>query len=126
MTAFILIITRYKLLYEDWPGYLIGGFALVWIANAYMSLFGRLRVEIRSERAAADVKAKEAQVKAKEIEHLETRQSGTRESLMIRSARSKAVAERARCCSAFRCVITSSVTNMSSTNAAVAGSMRNR
>jgi hypothetical protein len=50
VTAFFLIITRYRLLYEDWRGYLIGGFALVWIANQYMSLYGRLRLDIKRER----------------------------------------------------------------------------
>jgi hypothetical protein len=50
VTIFFLFITRYKLLYDDWRGYLIAGFALVWVANVYMSLFGRLRLEIREER----------------------------------------------------------------------------
>ncbi len=50
VTVFFLIITRYKLLYADWRGYLISGFALVWIANQYMSLFGRLRLDIKRER----------------------------------------------------------------------------
>lgn len=50
VAAFFLMITRYKLLYQDWRGYLIGGFALVWIANQYMSLYGRLRLDIRRER----------------------------------------------------------------------------
>ncbi|HKP13282.1 MAG TPA: hypothetical protein VJZ91_14275 [Blastocatellia bacterium] len=50
VTAFFLIITRYKLLYEDWRGYLIAGFALVWVANQYMSLYGRLRLDIKRER----------------------------------------------------------------------------
>jgi hypothetical protein len=44
-----LAITRYKLLYTDWRGYLVGGFALVWVANIYMSLFGRLRLDIKRE-----------------------------------------------------------------------------
>lgn len=55
-----LIITRYKLLYDDWRGYLIGGFALVWIANQYMSLFGRLRLDIKRERV--EIKGVEQQV----------------------------------------------------------------
>src|ERR1044071_4984489 len=42
VTAFILIITKYRLIFDDWRGYLIGGFALVWIANIYMSIFGRI------------------------------------------------------------------------------------
>jgi len=50
VTVFFLFLTRYKLLYPDWRGYLIGGFSLVWIANIYMSIFGRLRLEIKRER----------------------------------------------------------------------------
>ncbi len=50
VTAFFLIITGYRLLLDDWRGYLISGFALVWIANQYMSLFGRLRLDIKRER----------------------------------------------------------------------------
>ena len=60
MTIFFLIITRYKLLYADWRGYLISGFALVWIANQYMSLFGRLRLDIKRERV--EIKEVEQQV----------------------------------------------------------------
>jgi len=45
-----LTITRYKLLLEDWRGYLIAGFSPVWIANQYMSLYGRLRLDIKRER----------------------------------------------------------------------------
>jgi hypothetical protein len=37
-------------LFDDWRGYLIGGFSLVWVANLYMSLFGRLRLDIKRER----------------------------------------------------------------------------
>ena len=60
VTILFLIITKFTLLYDDWRGYLISGFSLVWIANIYMSLFSRLRVDIRSEKAEADVKAIEA------------------------------------------------------------------
>src|SRR4051794_38142112 len=38
VTLFILILTKYHLLLTDWRGYLLGGFAIVWIANIYMSL----------------------------------------------------------------------------------------
>ena len=51
VTALFLLITRFKLLFDDWRGYLIAGFSLVWIANIYMSFFGRLRLEIKEERA---------------------------------------------------------------------------
>jgi len=59
VTAIFLFITRYKLLFDDWRGYLVAGFSLVWLANVYMSFFGRLRLEIRGERmeiAAAESK----------------------------------------------------------------------
>src|SRR4051812_44834979 len=38
VTIIMLIITKYQLLYDDWRGYLIAGFALVFVANVYMSL----------------------------------------------------------------------------------------
>lgn len=50
VTIVFLFITRFHLLFTDWRGYLISGFALVAIANAYMSAFGRLRLDIKRER----------------------------------------------------------------------------
>ena len=50
ITIFILIITRYQLLFNDWRGYLLAGFSLVWIANVYMSAFGLLRMDIKKEK----------------------------------------------------------------------------
>ena len=63
VTIAFLIITRYKLVYEDWRGYLIAGFSLVWVANMYMSLFGRLRLDIKREKVqiAAEEAAQEDQ-----------------------------------------------------------------
>jgi len=58
VTAFFLFITRYKLLFDDWRGYLVAGFSLVWLANVYMSFFSRLRLEIREDRM--DVAAAES------------------------------------------------------------------
>ena len=49
VTAALLIVTRYRLFFDDWRGYVIAGFSLVWIANVYMSLFGRLRLDIKCE-----------------------------------------------------------------------------
>jgi len=64
VTAAFLLITRFTLLFDDWRGYLIACFALVWVANFYMSLFGRLRLEIREERAEIAVKETEAKAAA--------------------------------------------------------------
>jgi hypothetical protein len=50
VTAVFLVITRFKLLFPDWRGYLIAGFSLVFVANVYMTLFARIRLEVRKER----------------------------------------------------------------------------
>jgi hypothetical protein len=54
VTAVMLVITNYKLLFDDWRGYLIGGFALIFIANVYMSLFALIRIDLKKERAEAE------------------------------------------------------------------------
>jgi hypothetical protein len=54
ITAFVLIITRFKLLYEDWRGYLISFFSLVFVANVYMNVYARLRVELHKEKAVIE------------------------------------------------------------------------
>ncbi|MEO8634529.1 MAG: hypothetical protein ABI587_04530 [Gemmatimonadales bacterium] len=50
VTLALLGMTRFQLVYLGWRGYLIGGFALVWVANQYMSIFARLRLDIKRER----------------------------------------------------------------------------
>lgn len=62
VTIAFLFLTRFKLLYSDWRGYLISGFSLVWIANFYMGLFGRLRLDIKRERVEIAVKETEKEV----------------------------------------------------------------
>ena len=59
VTALMLIITKYHLLYDDWKGYLVAEFALVWIANIYMSIYARIRVTLKKERIEADLKEEE-------------------------------------------------------------------
>jgi hypothetical protein len=49
VTALLLVITRFKLVFPDWRGYLVSFFSLVWIANQYMSIFDRLRLNIKHE-----------------------------------------------------------------------------
>jgi hypothetical protein len=71
VTAFFLFITRYKLLFDDWRGYLISFFALVFMANAYLNLYSRLRVDITSEKKAIEVKEAEAKAKEKEVQQRE-------------------------------------------------------
>lgn len=56
VTAGLLLLTRYKLLFPDWRGYVIAFFALVWIANQYMSVYNRLRLDIKTERLEGEIK----------------------------------------------------------------------
>lgn len=58
ITLFFLFITGFHLLFADWRGYLIGGFAVVWIANIYMSIFGLVRVGLKKEKMEADIEEK--------------------------------------------------------------------
>ncbi|PWU08757.1 MAG: hypothetical protein C5B51_07350 [Terriglobia bacterium] len=59
ITLLTLLLTRYRLLYPDWRGYLVAFFSLVWIANVYMSFYGRIRLDIKRERVEIAVKEKE-------------------------------------------------------------------
>src|SRR5580700_2322620 len=61
VAALLLLVTRFKLLYLDWRGYVIALFALVWVANQYMSIYNRLRLDIKHERVQihAEVQDKE-------------------------------------------------------------------
>ncbi len=59
VTLFFLIITKYHLLFNDWRGYIISFFALVWIANIYMSIFGFIRVGMKKEHIDAKIKEEE-------------------------------------------------------------------
>src|SRR5688572_20790610 len=55
VTIGALFFTGYKLLLDDWRGYVLSGFALVWMANVYMSLFGFLRVGMKETKIEADI-----------------------------------------------------------------------
>jgi hypothetical protein len=50
VTIAFLILCNYKLLLNDWRGYILAGFSLVFIANVYMSLFALLRQAIKKEK----------------------------------------------------------------------------
>ena len=54
VTIAVLLITKYTLLFQDWKGYLIGGFSIVWVANIYMSLFFLLRTDIKKEKVTIE------------------------------------------------------------------------
>ena len=57
VTIGILFITNFQLLFAGWRGYLLAGFSLVWIANIYMNLYSRIRLDIKKEKI--EIKEKE-------------------------------------------------------------------
>ena len=60
VTAGFLLLTRFRLLFQDWRGYILSFFALVWVANQYMSIYNRLRLDIKHEQV--EIKADEGMV----------------------------------------------------------------
>jgi hypothetical protein len=60
ITLLFLWLTHFKLLMDDWRGYVLAFFALVFVANIYMNFYSRLRVEIHIGKAEA--KAKELEI----------------------------------------------------------------
>ena len=66
VTVLLLILTSYKLLLQDWRGYIISGFALVWIANIYMSLFGLIKQDINKEKAEIKMMEKDVEQESKQ------------------------------------------------------------
>jgi hypothetical protein len=71
VTVAFLILTGFKFLLDDWRGYVLSFFAVVWVANIYMSLYARLRVDINSERAEMEQKQREAEVRERQAQKLE-------------------------------------------------------
>jgi hypothetical protein len=65
VTIFVLIVARYKLLYPGWRGYLVAFFALVWIANQYMSIYNRLRLDIKHE--GIEIESKQEDLNDKKV-----------------------------------------------------------
>ncbi len=59
VTALALLFTQFQLLYAGWRGYVLSEFALVFIANVYMSMYNRLRLDIKHENV--NIAVEEAQ-----------------------------------------------------------------
>ena len=66
ITIGILLLTGFRLLFNDWRGYVLSGFSIVWIANMYMAIFSLLRFGIKKEKVEIDFK--EEQLKSKSAE----------------------------------------------------------
>ena len=68
VAAAFLAITRFTMLYSGWRGYLVSWFALVWMANVYMGIFNRLRLDIKHENVSiATDEAKQKKAEANDL-----------------------------------------------------------
>jgi hypothetical protein len=77
VTAGALVFTAwgegpgFRMLFTDWRGSVIAFFSLVFVANIYLNLYSRLRIELTSEKKVIEATEKEIAVKEKQLERLE-------------------------------------------------------
>lgn len=55
----VIAIAQFRLVFDDWRGYALAFFIVPWFANQWMSLYRRLRVDIKKENAVAEKIKKE-------------------------------------------------------------------
>ena len=60
VAAGAVVLTGFRLLVTGWTGALIAWLTLVWVANVYMSLFVRLRLDIKRERVEISAEERDA------------------------------------------------------------------
>jgi hypothetical protein len=70
-----LFVTHFQMLYAGWRGYLVSLFALVWVANQYMSIYNRLRLDIKHEHVAIEA----TQIETRQKEQEEAKQEEAQE-----------------------------------------------
>ena len=68
VTLAFMIATGYRLMYPDFRGAVIGFFAVVLVANFYLNIYSRLRLEITSEKKSIEHKEKQIEKIESEIE----------------------------------------------------------
>ena len=54
-----LLMTDFRLLMEGTRGFVLAWFALVWVANLYMSIYAHMKVATKSERVELQLKEEE-------------------------------------------------------------------
>lgn len=54
VTILILILSQFRILIDDWRGYILAFFVIPWLANQWMSVYRRLRVGIKHENLRAE------------------------------------------------------------------------
>ena len=77
VAAAAVALSGFRLLVDGWVGALIAWLTLVWVANLYMSLFVRLRLDIKRERV--EIIMEEGQARGKgdaPVSRIENRRRG--------------------------------------------------
>ena len=59
VSVLFLILTKFKLIFDDWRGYLISVFSLMWVANMYMNIFFKIRIDIKKTGTQAKIEEKD-------------------------------------------------------------------
>jgi hypothetical protein len=68
VTVVFLVITRYKLLFEDWRGYFLAFFALPFVSNFYMGLYAQTKLEAKKDRYQSRIAKNQAEITSIEAE----------------------------------------------------------
>jgi len=71
VTAVFLVITQYKLLFDDWRWYLIAFFSLPFLSNVYIGLYAQTKLEAKKDRMESRILEAEAAIKKIDQEHKE-------------------------------------------------------
>jgi len=66
VTVLMLMMTGFHLYLDDWRGYVIAGFSMVWLANIYMSLYNMIRIDLKKEKTL--IKKEEQAMKDEDTE----------------------------------------------------------
>ena len=69
VSLLVLALPRFKFLVNDWRGYVLAFFTLIWIANQYMSLYNRLRLDIKTSNLDGEIKESTLKTKRTEDAH---------------------------------------------------------
>jgi hypothetical protein len=77
VAAAAVALSGFRLLVDGWVGALIAWLSLVWVANLYMSLFVRLRLDIKRERVEINMEEGEARASGdRSVSRIENRRRG--------------------------------------------------
>ncbi|HEX6280409.1 MAG TPA: hypothetical protein VFZ49_10410 [Pyrinomonadaceae bacterium] len=61
VTLAAIAITGFRMIFDDWRGYLLSFFVTAWTANFMMSIYRHLRVEIKLDNARAESEIEESE-----------------------------------------------------------------